>query len=85
MAPQLLGKVALAGLSVPELFPNQVLHHGGAPAQASAETLPKLPVRLQFLSLNAAVSTQEMIPSIPRMMINIHLCFIIKKGIQGAL
>lgn len=43
-----------------------VLPWGSSCSSCSWETLSKLPMRLQSLSLNAAISTLEMIPSIPR-------------------
>lgn len=82
-----LGRSFLGCLRIPgEFFPNQGFHRGGAPAQDSAEKyfpnaneVPVLALKLcSFIPGNDSQHSKKL-------MISIDLCFIIRKGIQGAL
>lgn len=61
------GRCFLGCLCIPEFSPKPSVSPWGSSCSGfSWGTIPKVPVRLQFLSLHAAVWAQEMIPSIPR-------------------
>lgn len=67
-------------LCIPELFPDQVFHHGAAPAQASAEKhFPNCPGGFSSCPWKGNDSQRS-----KKLMIHIHLCSIVQKGIEGS-
>lgn len=58
---------------IPELFPNPVSPWGSSCSGFSSGTLPKLPVRLQFLSLNTAVCARNDCQPSKKLMVYIHV------------